>query len=556
MSLFSSHLSDPAFRLLGLSLLHFLWQGALIALALKVILNGCQRSQARYLWAFSALILMGLTPVVTYLTVLRLSATGGVDLTAPLINLLGPSLDQSPWESWLVFGWMAGVLLLGFRALANMRALAILRRGSERVGERLAERCRHLAGRMAPGWRVEFKLTAMIESPVVIGWLRPLVLIPLSAATRTPPEELEALLLHELAHVRRLDAFANLLQIMAETLLFYHPAVWWVSGVMRTEREHCCDDLAVGVTGDPARYVLALANMEEARQANDLALGAAGGSLVMRARRQLLAPAAVSDSLSWLRLAAVAIILTLVVMASGLVGRPLQVSAITSLVMPVQTLTHAFSVPDLKSAPAVVAPLSPTPRVEALPEVPSITTPISAEEPARQASLDTAAASAQPGPVTDAAKTIAGLDPGLMADRASKIYDQIDALLQANRDFNLASAAYRTSDEARYQLTVDAARALVTVVYEGAGQVNPAFRVVGASRTSVTYPGNGTDVRGPSLGGDAIDQAKLRAYVAGLPITRQLDAKTHEVEANRQLMLAAAQKLQDARLTLSELMRN
>lgn len=554
MSSFGSHLSDPAFRLLGLSLLHFLWQGGLIALALKVILNGCQRSQSRYLWAFSALVLMSLTPVVTYLTVLRLSASGGVDLTAPLISVLGPSLDQSPWESWLVFAWLAGVMLLGFRALINIRALAKLRRSGEAVGEELAGRCRRLAEQMAQGWRVEFRLTGMIDSPVVIGWLRPLVLIPLSAATRTPPEELEALLLHELAHVRRLDAFANLLQILAETLLFYHPAVWWVSGVMRTEREHCCDDLAVSVTGDPARYVLALANMEEARLANDLALGAAGGSLVLRARRQLLAPAAVSDSLSWLRMAAVAVILTLVVMASGLVGRPLQVTAITSLVKPVQTLTQAFSVPNLTPAPA--KPVAAAAKAEAPPIAPVVTAPIPAEDPARLVLTEPVAAPLQAASVTDAAKTLASLDPDVMADRAKRIYAQIDALRQANRDYAVASAAYQASVQAANQLTLDAARITTAAVFEGAGQVSPEFRLVSASRTMVAYPGNGAEIRGPSLGGDAIDQDKLRAYVASLPITHQIDEKNREVEANRQLVLGAARKQQDERAALTELMRN
>ena len=94
----------------------------------------------------------------------------------------------------------------------------------------------------------------MVEVPTVIGWLRPVVLMPASALSGMGPQQLEAILAHELAHIRRHDYLVNLLQTVVETLLFYHPAVWWLSGRIRVERENCCDDLAVSLCGDPYAY--------------------------------------------------------------------------------------------------------------------------------------------------------------------------------------------------------------------------------------------------------------------------------------------------------------
>ena len=124
----------------------------------------------------------------------------------------------------------------------------------------------------------------------MLGWVRPVILLPASALTGLTPLQLEALLAHELAHVRRYDYLVNLVQSVIETLLFYHPAVWWISARVRDEREHCCDDLAVAVCGDPHFYASALLGMERLRVTTPtLALSAAGGSLMGRVRR-LVAP--------------------------------------------------------------------------------------------------------------------------------------------------------------------------------------------------------------------------------------------------------------------------
>src|SRR5262249_44302433 len=125
-----------------------------------------------------------------------------------------------------------------------------------------------------------------VQIPAVVGWLRPVILLPASTVTGLTPEQLEMILAHELAHIRRHDFLVNLLQAVVVTLLFYHPAVWWISRQVRIERENCCDDLAVAVCGTPLQYARALTRLEELRVgAPSLAVSARGGSLFERVRR-------------------------------------------------------------------------------------------------------------------------------------------------------------------------------------------------------------------------------------------------------------------------------
>jgi TonB family protein len=125
----------------------------------------------------------------------------------------------------------------------------------------------------------------------VIGWLRPVILIPISAIAGLTPQQLDALILHELAHIRRLDTVTNLLLVAVETILFYHPAVWWVSRHVRIEREHCCDDFAVAACGDAVMYVEALTSLETWKATGRMALAANGGKLKDRVARLLNAQA-------------------------------------------------------------------------------------------------------------------------------------------------------------------------------------------------------------------------------------------------------------------------
>jgi GWxTD domain-containing protein len=148
-----------------------------------------------------------------------------------------------------------------------------------------------LADRMAVARPMLLLESCLTEAPVLIGYLRPAILMPMGLLAGLPPEQVESILLHELAHIRRHDYLVNLLQTIMEGLLFYHPAVWWISSVVRLEREHCCDDLVVATQGDAFGYASALAALEERRTIGGRAvLASTGGSVVERVRRLLAAP--------------------------------------------------------------------------------------------------------------------------------------------------------------------------------------------------------------------------------------------------------------------------
>ena len=190
--------------------------------------------------------------------------------------------------------WLSGVALLTLRLLAGwLWVQRLSSRGTSPAPRGWQQMVVRLSKRLHISRPIRLLESAMVEVPTVIGWLRPVVLMPASALAGMAPEQLEAILAHELAHIRRHDYLVNLLQTLVETLLFYHPAVWWLSRRIRIERENCCDDLAVSLCGDPYAYAKALADLEELRaDSGRLVLAATGGSLLYRVRRLLGAPVA------------------------------------------------------------------------------------------------------------------------------------------------------------------------------------------------------------------------------------------------------------------------
>lgn len=192
---------------------------------------------------------------------------------------------------WLVGLWSLGVALLLVRLFGGLLLLDRLTHHTRPAGEDWQLRLVVLARRLDVRRAIALRECTSTHSPAVIGWLRPVILLPVSVLAGLTPDQVEAILAHELAHIRRHDYIVNLLQSVAETLLFYHPAVWLVSRQIRIEREHCCDDDAVAVCGDAVTYASALADLERLRGSMPaLALAASGGSLLSRVQR-LLAPA-------------------------------------------------------------------------------------------------------------------------------------------------------------------------------------------------------------------------------------------------------------------------
>ncbi len=307
-------LTPTAVQALGWMLLHFLWQGAAVALVVAALLRLTRRSSPplRYAIACAGLSLMVLLPGLTYAVVKpQVDAAVNVryDLELPSAQPsivataaapVAPTSTVSPtprlaaqsngvlnaYLPYLVAAWSMGVLLLSVRLLGGLWLLRKLkRRFNQPVHEALELRCRALAQRLGVLRAVQLRESLSVNVPLVIGWLRPMILLPTSAISGLSVGQLELILAHELAHIRRHDYLINLLQNLTETLLFYHPGVWWVSAKIRDERENCCDDLAVrACNGDRLGYAQALAKLDTTRLQH-LAPAATGGSLLKRIQR-------------------------------------------------------------------------------------------------------------------------------------------------------------------------------------------------------------------------------------------------------------------------------
>ncbi len=198
-----------------------------------------------------------------------------------------PILDMELAGPWIFFAWVAGATLLAIVHLIGWRrASAFARLGTSAIPTVWRNRLDRLSDLLGVARSVHALTSTRVSVPTVVGWLRPIVLIPASSFTDLTASDLEMILIHELAHVRRHDILVNYLQATAETLLFYHPAVWWISHRIRIEREHCCDDAAVRATGDGVAYARALSEVERMRGRTPVhAMAADGGAFRSRIRR-------------------------------------------------------------------------------------------------------------------------------------------------------------------------------------------------------------------------------------------------------------------------------
>jgi GWxTD domain-containing protein len=289
-------------KALGLTLLHSLWEGAAVTLLLAIVLTMVRSSRVRYAAACVAMlaILIGFGVTLDRLAPAKISHPAAVGrLPFPVVVLADdpPVVSGSTWEAaellpWLAPLWLAGVLLFQLRCLVSWTAAGRMRRvGVCGPPEEWMERLDGLRARLRMSRPVALLESCFAEVPVVIGHLRPVILMPVGLLAGLPAGQVEAILLHELAHIRRADYLVNLMQTLVEGLLFYHPAVWWISSVIRNERENCCDDLVVLTSGDAHEYATALAALAENRYTmRQAALAATGGNLVKRVRRLLAQP--------------------------------------------------------------------------------------------------------------------------------------------------------------------------------------------------------------------------------------------------------------------------
>lgn len=393
---------------LGWTLVHFLWQGALIAAALCVadLALAKSRAAARYLAACLAFGLMLAAPAGTFLTLRSAAKTpapartfvatkvssiavsqqpsiADLHLPAPLAGSAASVLRSRPSFSrllpWVVGVWILGVVALSLRLIGGWWLVRRLVRSSGNVSlEAWQARLADLAERMRVSRPVRLCRSALVEVPTVIGWLRPMILLPASTLSGLSPAQIEAILAHELAHIRRHDYLVNLLQSVVEMLLFYHPAVWWVSKRIRDERELCCDDLAIRISGDPVSYARALYELERLRgETFDLALAASGGSLPARIARLLGLPGrprdVVTRGLVGL-IGAMAVIALLAV--TGLEQSAVLANASSKIARTVERVSARVAAPVLvkiaagpRATTVVVTEVEPAPEADAAPYV-------------------------------------------------------------------------------------------------------------------------------------------------------------------------------------------
>jgi len=265
--------------LVGMTLVHFIWQGAAIALVLAALLQFARDARIRYGMACAAMSAMLVSVAVTLAALWpdRVVAVRSIILfnSQATAGAGSPNLERAPDVlPYLVAIWIAGAACVGLYRFG---------------GWMLAVRMSRLARRIGEFHAVTLLESALTDVPVVIGVLRPAILVPLGMLAGLPPSQVESILLHELAHIRRFDYLVNLVQTAVESLLFYHPAVWWISSVIREEREKCCDDAVVASQPDAREYAAALLALEQWR-GREPALAATGGDLVRRIRRILNQP--------------------------------------------------------------------------------------------------------------------------------------------------------------------------------------------------------------------------------------------------------------------------
>src|SRR5215469_4731204 len=306
MTTLARGISPELLQAFGWTLLHFVWQGAALAALFAVANTLCRRAGTRYVLAVITLALMMAAPVITFSSLVqqkdpavRYGAQGafagsvkpvqGVSVaahpSAPMPEIPG---RQPAGILWFVEAWFLGVVLLSLRTAGGLFLIERMRRREIKpVARELFEKCLVLQKKTGLERVIRYCECLRLDAPAVLGWFRPIVLLPARAVTGMSEEQIGMIIAHELAHIRRLDCFVNLFQIGVETLLFYHPAVWWVSQRVRAEREHCCDDEAVALCGDAVKYARALTLMEEWRTTPSLMMAANRSPLSKRVVRLL-----------------------------------------------------------------------------------------------------------------------------------------------------------------------------------------------------------------------------------------------------------------------------
>ena len=284
-------MSNELIQALGWTLLHSLWQGAAIALFLGVVLSFMSRQSAQLRYWISVTALLSLVALsISTFTYIYQPAVHNVDAALASANMTHQNITDAPIpmadEVGITFSnhpssfvnyfephlplfvaiWLLGICLFSLKFLGELAYTQHLKRyHCQPLPDEWQQRTKSIARKMGVRQAIQLKETLRIHSPMVIGFFRPAILFPIGLINSLTVAQVESIIAHEMAHIKRYDYLVNLLLSMVEILLFFNPMVWWISRRIRTEREFSCDDAAIQYTGDVVAFVKSLAQLEEWR---------------------------------------------------------------------------------------------------------------------------------------------------------------------------------------------------------------------------------------------------------------------------------------------------
>ncbi|MFK8010241.1 MAG: M56 family metallopeptidase [Saprospiraceae bacterium] len=304
--------SEELIQAIGWTMIHSLWQGFAVAILMGIVMIGLQKksSKVRHEFAFFSLFLIFVISLSTFIYLYDSAAEGAaLGTTITVITESGFVLEnativQSFFQKsieyfnehlpLIVTLWLVGMIFFLLRMLGGLAFIQKLKTQQQQAltaeWQTIFEK---IHAKFPMKKTVRIVESALAKTPMVVGYLKPVILFPLGAVNQLTQQEVEAVLAHELAHIYRNDYLLNIIQSFIEIIFYYHPAVWWISANIRTERENCCDDIAVKICGSSITYVKALVTLEEIQPAPNLAMSFSSGSknqLLNRVKRILNQP--------------------------------------------------------------------------------------------------------------------------------------------------------------------------------------------------------------------------------------------------------------------------
>lgn len=475
---------EQLIRAFSWMLIHSLWQGLLLAVVTAVLMQVSRNATARFRYQilFTMMVLFMVVCSITFLHEMN----GAPRTLVPLAGAIGQNASQllklnttglqqlteagaayiSTHALWLVLVWTAFFAFRTFRIARGMRALQKARHQYVQAvagwQQRLDMLCRQLQVRTP----VRLLESAFVRVPMVIGHLKPVILIPAGLLTGLPAEQLEAVLLHELAHIRRCDYLVNLLQHMAEAVFFFNPGMLWVSALLRDEREHCCDDIAIAQTGNKRELIQALISFKEhALHAHHAAVAFPGrkNQLLQRVSRIIHNKKQAPGTSEKLFFIAGALLLMLVVLTAG-IARLRQADKVLAAAAP--DVSGNYYVPAVKKekdsgAPALVARVQkPEPdRVNARKEPVATYMKTRVAAAAKPAVLPQCIAVVQPEKAIPAMAPVQTEENKIMRLTGAAVYRQ-EAYMQAEKDRQQADKDRVQAERDRAQAALDRERAV------------------------------------------------------------------------------------------------